>query len=105
MELYLDAYAILRRMFAPEYDGKFSLRPEKAVQWRDLEDLLILVTSLLKKNTHFLFGPSLSPAPFMPWIPPSSQYSSRCPSSSCCRTRLVCCLDGSAFIPPWTLQR
>src|SRR5271155_5811595 len=46
-----------------EHDGKFSLRPEKAAQWRDLEDLLILVTSLLKKNTHFLFGPSLSPAP------------------------------------------
>src|SRR5277367_2128242 len=83
-----------------EHNGKFSLRPEKAAQWRDLEDLLILVTSLLKQNTHFLFGPSFSPAPFMPWIPPSSQYSLRCPSSSCHRTRLVCCLDGSAFIPP-----
>src|SRR5277367_477132 len=46
-----------------EHDGKFSLRPEKAAQWRDLEDLLIFVTSLLKTNTHFLFGPSLSPAP------------------------------------------
>src|SRR5271155_4291275 len=46
-----------------EHGGKFSLRPEKAAQWRDLEDLLILVTSLLKKNMHFLFGPFFSPAP------------------------------------------
>src|SRR5271156_1164488 len=60
----------------------------------------------VEEEYTFLIRPFLvSSPPFMSWIPPSSQYSSRCPSSSCCRTRLVCCLDGSAFIPPWTLQR
>ena len=44
-----------------EHVGRFVLRPEKAVQWQDLVDLLILVSALLKNNTHFLLGPSLAP--------------------------------------------
>ena len=44
-----------------EHVGRFVLRPEKAAQWQDLEDLLILVSALLKNNTRFLLGPSLAP--------------------------------------------
>ena len=44
-----------------QHVGKFVLRPEKAAQWQDLEDLLILISALLKSNPCFLLGPSLAP--------------------------------------------
>lgn len=44
-----------------------------------------------------------SNCPFIPW-PPPFRNSMRCPSSSYNGTRLVCCLDGPAFIHPWTLR-
>ena len=44
-----------------EHVGRFVLRPEKAAQWKYLEDLLILISTLLKNNTRFLLGPSLAP--------------------------------------------
>ena len=85
-----------------EHDGKFSLRPEKLRNGGFIDPCCISA----EEEYALLIRPFLfSSPPFMPWIPPSSRYSSRCPSSSCHRTRLVCCLDGSAFIPPWTLQR
>ena len=43
-----------------EHVRKFVLRPEKAAQWQDLEDLLILVSALLKNQSCFLLGPSLA---------------------------------------------
>ena len=42
--------------------GKFVLSPEKAAQWHNLEDLLILICALLKNQSYFLLGPSLAPA-------------------------------------------
>jgi hypothetical protein len=41
--------------------GKFILSPEKVVQWMDLENLLFLVSSFLKNDKRFFFGPSLAP--------------------------------------------
>ena len=41
-------------------DGKFVLRPEKAAEWMELQDLLILIGSLLKNNPSYLLGPSLA---------------------------------------------
>ena len=60
-----------------EHVGRFVLRPEKAAQWQDLEDLLILVSALT-----FLHSPC-------------------CPSSNEKNTWLVCSLDGPNFISPW----
>jgi hypothetical protein len=42
-------------------DGKHVLCPEKVAQWEDLEDLLFLISSLLKNEKKFLFGASLTP--------------------------------------------
>lgn len=44
-----------------EHCGSFVLRPAKAAEWLDLQDLLILVSSLIKNHTTFLLGPSLAP--------------------------------------------
>jgi hypothetical protein len=41
-------------------DGKFVLRPEKAAEWMELQDLLILVGSLMKNKSSYLLGPSLA---------------------------------------------
>ena len=46
-----------------EHSGKFVLSSEKIAQWTDLEDLIFLVSSLLKNNTKFLLCASLSPIP------------------------------------------
>jgi hypothetical protein len=42
-------------------DGKFVLRPEKAAEWMELQDLLILVGSLMKNKFSYLFGTFLAP--------------------------------------------
>ena len=41
-------------------DGNFVLRPEKAVEWMELQDLLILISSLMKNIPSYLLGPSLA---------------------------------------------
>ena len=60
------AFGCLREISShirPSYEqpGSFTLSPEKAAQWMDLEDLLILVSSLVKNNRNFLLGPSIHP--------------------------------------------
>ena len=52
---------IVAHVYPWEYDGKFALRPEKAAEWKDLEDLLLFVVALLKDNKKYLLGPSLNP--------------------------------------------
>jgi hypothetical protein len=42
-------------------DGNFVLRPEKAAEWMELQDLLILVGSLMNNKSSYLLGPSLAP--------------------------------------------
>ena len=41
-------------------DEKFVLRPEKAAEWMELQDLLILISSLMKNKPSYLLGPSLA---------------------------------------------
>ena len=58
------AFGCLREIVAyihQSVDGKFVLRPEKVAQWKDLEDLIFLVSSLLKHQSKFLLGASLPP--------------------------------------------
>jgi hypothetical protein len=40
---------------------KFALSSEKIAEWTDLEDLLLLISSLLKSNKNILLGASLTP--------------------------------------------
>jgi hypothetical protein len=42
-------------------NGKFVLRPEKAVEWMELQDLLILIGSLMNNKSSYLLSPSLAP--------------------------------------------
>jgi hypothetical protein len=44
-----------------EYSGITVLSPEKVAQWKDLEDLIFLVCSLLKNEKKFMFGASMTP--------------------------------------------
>jgi len=59
------AFGCLRDIVAhicQNVDGNFVLRPEKAAEWMDLQDLLILVSNRMKNNTYFVhLGPSLAP--------------------------------------------
>jgi hypothetical protein len=64
MGLPLAAFGCLRDIvqhICLNVDGKFVLRPEKAVEWMELQDLLILVGSLMNNKSSYILGPSLAP--------------------------------------------
>ena len=61
-----DAFGCLHEILAYvgpiKYGGKFILSPEKAEQWRDLWDLIFLISSLLNNREKNVVG-SLTPIP------------------------------------------
>ena len=58
------AFGCLHEILAyvhPSINGKFVLSPENVAQWKDLEDLIFLICSLLKNKKAFMFGALLTP--------------------------------------------